>query len=147
MNRSIVFGALLSLILGGSLAASPVFVADGAAIRGYDPVAYFTVGRPVRGQAQFSYQWNGANWRFSSQQNLNLFKANPQRYAPAYGGYCAYAMGHYNKLVEVDPTAWKIVGGRLFLNYDSDVQEDWLEDMQNYIRQGDANWQGHVNAH
>jgi len=110
------------------------------AINGYDTVAYFTVGKPVQGQDRYAVEWMGAKWKFASQANLDLFKANPDRYAPQYGGYCAYgvAQGH---LVKVDPDQFSILDGKLYLNFDADVQARFRQDPAGYIRQADSKFQ------
>jgi YHS domain-containing protein len=113
--------------------------ASNLAIRGADPVAYFTEGAAVPGSADYEYEWNGATWQFSSAENLALFAANPEDYAPQYGGYCAKAMSEGN-VASVDPRVWKIVDGKLYLNYSLDVQRQWEEDIPGNIAKGDANW-------
>lgn len=116
-----------------------VFSAGGAAIRGYDPVAYFTDAKPVKGSEQFTYPWRGATWRFASAENRDRFAAAPQKYAPQYGGYCAYGVaGGY--AVSIDPAAWSVVDGKLFLNYSTGVRADWVKDTPGYIRKADSNW-------
>lgn len=111
------------------------------AVGGYDSVAYFTMGRPVKGDARFKTQWQGAEFRFSSAANLATFRAAPARYAPQYGGYCAWAVAH-NYTAPGDPLAWKVVGGKLYLNYNQAVQRDWLKDVPGYIAAGNRNWPG-----
>ena len=107
------------------------------AINGYDPVAYFTVGKPVKGQDGLAIEWMGAKWKFSSQANLDLFKANPEKYAPQYGGYCAYGVTQ-GSLVKVEPEQFTLRDGKLFLNYDADVQAKWLKDPAGYIKDADT---------
>ena len=109
------------------------------AIRGADPVAYFTMGEAVAGLPQYEYEWNGATWRFSSAANKEAFKAEPEAFAPAYGGYCAKAMSEGN-VASVDPRAWKIVDGKLYLNYSQEVQEQWVQDIPGNIEKADAMW-------
>ena len=111
-----------------------------SAINGYDPVAYFTVGKPVKGQDGFATEWMGAKWKFSSQANLDLFKANPEKYAPQYGGYCAYGVTQ-GSLVKVEPEQFTLRDGKLYLNYDADVQAKWLKDPAGYIKDADAKFQ------
>ena len=106
------------------------------AINGYDTVAYFTLGRPVKGLDSLSTDWMGASWKFSSQAHLDLFKANPEKYAPKYGGYCAYSVTR-GYLVKVEPEQYALRDGKLYLNYDAEVQALWLKDPAGYIR--DAN--------
>ena len=119
--------------------ADPVYKEGTLAIRGYDPIAYYQQAQPVKGSSQFSYQWMGATWLFASAENRDRFTAEPERYAPQYGGYCAYAVsqGH---TASIDPEAWKIVDGKLYLNYSKDVQKKWLQDVPGYIQKADRNW-------
>lgn len=112
---------------------------DGVAIKGYDPVAYFTQNKPVQGSAEFEYPWNGAKWRFASREHRELFRADPEKYAPRYGGYCAYAVSQ-GKTADIDPDAWTVLEGRLYLNLDKDVQKLWKKDMKEYIHKADENW-------
>jgi YHS domain-containing protein len=109
------------------------------AIRGYDPVSYFTEGRPVKGSDQFTHRWKGATWRFSSAENRERFAAAPEEFAPQYGGYCAWAVAN-NYTASIDPQAWSIVDGKLYLNYSPRVRETWEKDIPGYIRKADANW-------
>ena len=141
-RRTVLIRAALGL---AGLAAAPA-LADpvfrnlwGHAIRGYDPVAYFTEGRPVEGRAEFSFDWNGATWRFASAEHRALFAENPERYAPQYGGYCAWAVSQ-GYTASVDPDAWDIVDGRLFLNYSKDVQTKWRADRPALITAADGKW-------
>jgi YHS domain-containing protein len=123
------------------LAAPPVYTAPFSklAVGGYDPVAYFTEGRPVKGEARFTTQWGGVEYRFASADNLARFKADPAAYAPQYGGYCAWAVSN-GYTAKGDPQAWKVVGGRLFLNYDQTVQKRWAADIAGHIARADRNW-------
>jgi hypothetical protein len=109
------------------------------AVGGYDPVAYFTEGRPVKGERQFTLKHEGAEWRFASAANRDSFAAAPQKYAPQYGGYCAWAVSQ-GYTASGDPQFWKIVDGRLFLNYDADVQKKWERDISGFIAKADHNW-------
>jgi YHS domain-containing protein len=119
--------------------AEPVFAERGLAIRGHDPVAYFRHGRRRRGEAAFTHAWRGATWRFASAANRDAFAAEPERFAPQYGGFCAFAVaGGY--AAPIDPAAWTIVDGRLYLNYDRAVQRRWEADIAGHIARGDANW-------
>ena len=140
MKRVIIMvGAFLVLSLAAMAQKSEVFIKGDAAIRGYDPVAYFKEGKPVMGSKQLSYQWKGANWYFANQENLNAFKASPEKYAPQYGGYCAYGLAEGHK-APTAPDAWTIVNGKLYLNYDKDVQSTWKKDQPKYIVTADKNW-------
>jgi len=107
------------------------------AINGYDTVAYFTVGKPVKGQDKLVTDWMGAKWKFSSQAHLDLFKADPEKYAPQYGGYCAFGVSR-GYLVKVEPDQFTVREGKLYLNYDADVQAKWSKDIPGYIQQADA---------
>jgi YHS domain-containing protein len=107
------------------------------AINGYDTVAYFTVSKPVKGLDSLVYEWRGAKWKFSTQENLDLFKANPEKYAPQYGGYCAYGVTQ-DHLVKVEPDQFTVRDGKLYLNYDADVQTLWSKDIPGYIKAADS---------
>jgi YHS domain-containing protein len=115
--------------------------ASGTAIKGQDPVAYFQSVRPVKGAPQFSHTWMGATWLFSSAANRDLFVANPQQYAPQFGGYCAWAVSK-NYTADTDPEAWRIIDGKLYLNYSRSVQKTWEKDVQKRIEDGNRNWPG-----
>lgn len=112
---------------------------DGIAIRGYDPVAYFTLGRPTEGTPQFEHEWRGAIWRFANEDHLDRFSAEPRRYAPRYGGYCAGAMWRGFK-APIDPHAFAIVDGRLYLAYAEEGVREFEEDANESIPAADANW-------
>ena len=138
MSRLLVF--TLFLFSAAVLAGKPaVFQKKGKAIRGYDPVAYHTQHKPVEGKAAHQWQWQDATWYFASQANLDLFRADPERYAPQYGGYCAYAVAKGSTAKTV-PDAWKIVDGKLYLNYDAGIQKKWEKDIPGYIVKANANW-------
>lgn len=111
----------------------------GLAIDGYDVVAYFDQGKPVEGKSKFSTKWKGAKWRFSSAANLEKFTQAPEEFAPQYGGHCAYAAAN-NYVADVDPEAWDIVDGKLYLNYSKDVRTSWRKDIPGYIAKADTNW-------
>jgi hypothetical protein len=146
-NRRHLFGLAILASLASheavaqAAAPQPVFVANGAAIRGYDPVAYFRDGRAVRGQPAFTHQWRGVAWRFASVANRDSFAADPTAFAPQYGGFCAFAVANgYD--APIDPQAWRIVEGRLYLNYDRATQRRWEADIAGHIAKADANWPG-----
>ena len=111
----------------------------GLAIDGYDPVAYFTESKPVKGDSKFTAEFGGARYRFASAANRDLFLKDPAKYVPQYGAYCAYAVSR-GYTADTDPRAWKIVEGRLFLNYNLEVQKLWEADVPGNITKGDANW-------
>ena len=112
---------------------------NGLAIRGTDPVAYFTQGKPVQGVAEFEYVWNHVTWRFASAENRDRFAANPEQYAPQYGGFCAWAVSQ-GYTASIDPQAWRIVDDKLYLNYNKGVQRRWERDIPGNIAKADANW-------
>lgn len=106
---------------------------------GYDPVAYFTGGKPVAGRRDFTLTWKGATWRFASEKNREAFRSKPEAYAPQYGGHCAWAVSE-GYTAKGDPRHWKIVNGKLYLNYNAKVQSDWERDVPRRIAGGDRNW-------
>ncbi|MGO4669425.1 YHS domain-containing (seleno)protein [Bosea sp. 2YAB26] len=112
---------------------------DGLAIRGYDPVAYFHDGGPRLGRPEFSVALHGATWRFASAEHKALLEADPARYLPAYGGFCAYGTSR-GYLVKIEPEAWSIVDGTLYLNYDRDVRKTWLGDPAGFIAKAERHW-------
>jgi YHS domain-containing protein len=113
--------------------------ATGLALKGYDPVAYFTDGKPVQGKAEFTARHDGATYRFATAANRDRFAADPAKYAPQYGGYCAFGMaGGYKAPIE--PDAWTVVDGKLYLNYNQSVRSRWSTDVPGYVRKADANW-------
>lgn len=122
-----------------------IYTSWGAAIDGTDAVAYFTKGKPVAGKRSITHEWKGATWRFSSEENRDNFAAAPEKYAPQYGGYCAYAVAKGSTASTV-PDAWKIVDGKLYLNYSSDVQALWEADIPGFIAQANANWPSVLSA-
>lgn len=122
--------------------AAPVNVdADGVALHGHDPVAYFTAGKAVLGTTQFEYTWEGATWRFSSAANRDAFAKSPAAYAPQFGGYCAWAVSR-NYTADIDPAAFAVVNGKLYLNYSTLVQARWRLDRDGNITKAEANWPG-----
>jgi len=137
-----------TLLLLAALVAAPAFAAGpinqgffGVAIEGIDPVGYFEESRPVEGSSDFEHQWMGATWRFANAANRDAFVADPARYAPQYGGYCAYAVSQ-GATAGIDPEAWKIVDGKLYLNLNEKIQKRWEADQARYIEQADRNWPG-----
>jgi len=132
--------SLLGLLL---LAPTPVvartFAERGVALRGTDVVSYFTEGRVQRGRAEFAAEWDGVRWLFASAAHRDRFRAEPAVFAPAYGGFCAWAVSQ-GYTAPTDPAAWRIVEGRLFLNYDQNIKLRWERDIPGFIALGDANW-------
>ncbi len=119
----------------------PVFAefSSKLALDGNDAVAYFKSGKPIKGQAQHSVSWNGATWHFASAENKAAFEANPRSFAPQYGGYCAWAVSE-GYTAKGDPGVWRIVDGKLYLNYNTSVQADWAKGLPGRIAKGDRNW-------
>ncbi len=132
---------LLFLISAPLLAIDPInkSLFGNVAIKGYDPVAYFTDQKPVKGSKKFSTTWKEAKWFFVSQANLEAFIAEPEKYAPQYGGYCAWAVSQ-NSTAGIDPEAWKIVDGKLYLNYDKNIQKKWEQDIPGHIALANEHW-------
>jgi YHS domain-containing protein len=125
-------------------ASDPVSQTRNGAIDGYDPVAYFEAGEPIRGDSRHQYEWNGATWSFATEAHRAAFAADPERYAPQFGGYCAYAVGN-GYTAKPDPEAWHIEEGRLYLNFDESTQKSWLADRANLIASGQRNWPRVIN--
>jgi YHS domain-containing protein len=113
----------------------------GVAIQGYDPVAFFTQQKPVKGNEQFSSQYNGAKYWFASGEDKALFDKEPSRYEPQFGGYCAYGVSHGAR-APIKIEAWQIVNGRLLMQYDLDVKGEFNKDQQGTLKKADQNWPG-----
>lgn len=145
LRALVLAGALtvVSLIPSGPAQAETFFNVNwrGVAVKGYDPVAYFTEGRPVRGLAMYELDWEGARWRFANPMNMEKFRESPEKFAPRYGGYCAYGVA-VGGLYDIKPEAWSVVDGRLYLNKNLEIRETWRQDIDGYIRNADANWPG-----
>lgn len=135
---SIVFFAIL---LSAGVYAQDVkyFNTNGNAIKGYDAVAYFLQNKAIKGSDSFSCDWSGSKWLFASKANLDSFKLSPEKYAPQYGGYCAYGCSE-NHLAPTDPNAFTIVGNKLYLNYNLKVKEIWVKDSTGKIKAADGYW-------
>jgi YHS domain-containing protein len=133
------FLLVLLLLTGfGGLAAGKSPVED-SAIKGYDPVAYFQAGQAQKGNESFVFQWHGLTWYFSTKENRDLFATSPEKYAPQYDGYCAWAMSEGRK-AQADPEVWKIVSGKLYLNCSRSAYEKWNRDIPDNINKADTNW-------
>jgi YHS domain-containing protein len=116
-----------------------IYTSTAGAINGYDVVAYFNEGKPVLGKPEFTFTWKGASWYFSGQANMETFKVNPEKYAPMYGGYCAFGMSRGYK-APTEPDAWTIVEGKLYLNYNTKVQQTWIGNQKEFIEKANLNW-------
>lgn len=140
------------LILAGLLASAihmkpahaakaPVYtgLVKGVGAGGYDVVAYFTQKKPVRGTKSITQSYQGVQWRFSSVENKNAFAANPEKYVPQYGGYCALAVSR-NYTAKGDPKAWRIHDGKLYLNFNKSVRATWAKDIAGNVAKGNRNW-------
>lgn len=142
LNRRTLLGLLAasSLLARPAFAAAPaIYAENGIAIDGSDAVAYFDGNGPVAGDAAFALTWQGAEWRFSSAENLAKFEADPESYAPQYGGYCAYAVSK-DYTASTDPSAWSLHEGKLYLNYSRPVRLIWSRDIPGNIALADGNW-------
>jgi len=129
----------LLLLVFTQVSAQSVFSTTGVAIRGYDPVAYFSENKPVEGSPDFSLTWQGSAWRFKDHRNLELFRQNPEKYAPQYGGYCAYGVSEDHKS-PTEPAAFTIVNDKLYLNYSLKVKELWTKNRDERIVKADDLW-------
>ena len=131
---------ILMLTMPLAFAANPpVFADSDGAIRGYDPVAYFTLGVATRGSDEFTTRWQGATYKFSSAENLQHFEEQPEAYAPQYGGYCAYAVSK-GATASTEPEAWTIVDSKLYLNYNLGIRQRWRKDTAGNISAANQNW-------
>ncbi|MEM7509010.1 MAG: YHS domain-containing (seleno)protein [Pseudomonadota bacterium] len=145
MIRTLLTALMLAFALplaaqAGDLKKPEVF-ADfkGLALKGYDSVAYHTERRAVKGDPAFEVEWKGAKWHFASAENRDQFAADPERWAPQYGGYCAWAITR-GRVVGIDPTIFRIVDDKLYLNLNMKVHKDWLAEMPQMIARGDEQW-------
>ena len=155
-KRNVTVGMVLLLAAMSAFGAERINTLDrtglfgykpsGVAIRGYDTVAYFTDGRPTKGLDAFAAEWEGATWKFSSQKNLDIFNGDPAQFAPKFGGYCAYGVAMGN-LVKIEPDLWTIVEGKLYLNFDEDVQSSWEEDITGFIKIANGKFEELLSIH
>ena len=147
-RREMLLFSVVWLVAAAAQAAPPVNTlktglfggSTDTAILGYDSVAYFSDGKPVKGQDGLVADYMGAKWKFATPAHLEQFKADPAKYAPQYGGYCAYGVSQDN-LVSIEPDKFKILDGKLYLNYNADIQAKWLKDPAGFIKQADAKFQ------
>lgn len=139
--RSILTALTLLIISSAAMAEKAEVYSSlfAVAISGYDPVAYFTQGKPVKGSGKHTLEYKGATWKFASLENKQAFEQMPEKYAPQYGGYCAYAVSQ-GYTASTDPEAWSIVDGKLYLNYSKSVRAKWKQDIPGHIKSANANW-------
>lgn len=138
------FNILILIVYWFAFNSTPAFAGEffernGLAIDGYDPVAYFTEQKPVKGSSEFRSAYQGSTFHFVSAAHRDAFAADPEKFTPQYGGYCAYGMAKGYK-ASIDPAAFTVVGDKLYLNYSETVRSQWLTDIPGYIRKADANW-------
>jgi hypothetical protein len=145
-NRLVKVLALFFVFLNFSVLASSALAKDDAintgrfnstAINGYDTVAYFTQNKALKGDKKYQVKWRDANWFFSNEGNKALFIGDPEKYAPQYGGWCAYAMADEGSTARIDPEAFNIFEGKLYLNYNQKIQRTWLADRLNFVTKAD----------
>jgi YHS domain-containing protein len=148
MSQFLRIAAILMVVMASiaststkAFALDPTYTAlfSSEAIKGYDTVAYFSESKPVKGKSQFSTEYNQATWLFSSRKNLDLFKANPDEYAPQYGGYCAYAVSQ-GSTASIKPELFTIHNGKLYLNYNQSINQKWSKNKEGFIRDANQNW-------
>ncbi len=143
-RRDFLKTSVLIALAGTTLVATPTFaakmnLANGVAIQGYDPVAYVTQNAAVVGDASITAEYQGATYQFASAENRDAFVGNPARYAPQYGGFCAYAVSQ-GYTAPIDPQAFSVVDNKLYLNFSKGVRSRWAKDIPGNIKKGDANW-------
>ncbi len=136
------FSISLAIAAGLALSTTAALQAEksGVALAGYDTVAYFTMNKAVKGKSDFQASYLGKTWHFANAEHKKLFEANPEKYAPQYGGYCAWGIAEKDDFFPSDPTVFAIHGGKLYLNYNSSVSKNWNKNRAGFIKQGDANY-------
>jgi YHS domain-containing protein len=140
MKRFLIIAALAFITAVQAQAQqSEIFAPGGKAIKGYDPVAFFKESKPVKGSDKFQYKWKDATWLFSTNENLEAFKTDPEKYAPQYGGYCAYGTSQGHKAPTQTDT-WTVLNDKLYFNYNDKVKELWTKDQANLIKVADEKW-------
>lgn len=140
MKKFLSLAAIVLTVLAHAHAQkAEVYSPGGKAIKGYDPVAFFMESKPVMGADSLSYSWHEATWMFANRQNLQRFKANPEKYAPQYGGYCAYGTSQGHK-APTEADTWTILNDKLYFNYNQKVKEMWVKDQPGYIQKADKQW-------
>lgn len=136
-----VTSLLISVLSASTYAGNPVYTGENGdvAVEGHDVVAYFTDGEPIEGSTEYSMQWRGAEWRFANEAHLSRFREDPEKYAPAYGGYCAYGVAK-GKALASSPEYWAIHDGRLYLNLNADIHGNWNEDREGHVAAANKQW-------
>ncbi len=140
--KSLMLLCAFMFVCNASHAADPIYTGlfSKKAVGGYDTVSYFTEDTPLKGTEEFTTEWRGANWHFTSQENLDKFKEEPTKYAPQYGGYCAWAVAAKKDLVKGDPEVYTIYKDKLYLNYDPSVHKTWEAQKDQFILQADTTY-------
>ncbi|MBW4934047.1 YHS domain-containing protein [Marinobacter sp. F4206] len=142
MIRAFALSLLLTVITGYAVAREdPVYTGllSNTGAGGYDVVSYFDPGKAIKGSSSHTSEYLGVTWRFASAENKARFDASPEAFAPAYGGYCAWAVSQ-GYLAKGDPEHWTVRNGKLYLNYNREIQNRWLNDTDNFIRLANENW-------
>ena len=140
IGSAVIGGLLAILIVAPAQAGGPVNkTLLGNAIDGYDPVAWHLLGMPIEGSRKYTFEWMGATWRFANSEHRDLFATDPETYAPAFGGYCAYGVSQGAK-VDFDPDVWRVVDGQLYLNLNRSIQKKWEVDIPGFIAKANQNW-------
>ncbi len=131
---------MTAMVVTPAVAQTPINAGDDSvAIHGYDPVAYFQEGAARQGSTSFQYEWNDVTWHFASAENMERFQEDPERYAPQFGGYCAWAASQ-GYIAGIDPNAWTVHNGRLYLNFSAGVRRRFLRGIESNIRAAERNW-------
>lgn len=138
-RSSFIGVSCLMLALTASAGEGRIYAEDGVAISGADPVAYFELGEAKQGSAEHSYEWRGVTWHFANAEHRGMFADNPEKYAPEYGGWCAWAAAR-GDAAATSPEAWAIVDGDLYLNYNQSIQQRWEKDREDFIARADEQW-------
>jgi YHS domain-containing protein len=141
MRKMHIIVLLMSIFSSFNLFAQKgeIYSTSDGAIKGYDPVGIFTQNKAVQGEKSITYEWKGATWHFASKESKEIFAANPEKYAPQYGGYCAYGMSKgYKAPTEID--TWTIVDSKLYFNYNQSVKTEWNKKQAEFIIKADQNW-------
>lgn len=139
MKKNVILAVWLLLPLISFAQKSEVFSTESGAIKGYDPVAFFVESKAVKGVKEVTYDWNGATWHFATKKNKDLFVANPEKYAPQYGGYCAYGTADGHK-APTETDTWTIDNNKLYFNYNQNVKKEWNKDRAALIKKADEQW-------